>query len=173
MYQDQRPNPDECHPYYQNYIGLVSDGPLLETLEAQIDQMRQQFSGVEAGQAGYAYADGKWTAAEVLGHMADAEAVFGYRALAIARGDAQPVPGMDQDEWMATAEFDAHNWQQLVDRLIAQRRASLAFLSGLGEEDWRRRGIASGREFSVRAIGWILAGHIHHHLTILRDRYRL
>ncbi len=173
MYQDQRPKPDECHPYYRTYIGQVPDGPLLDTLEAQIDQMRRAFAGIDAERAAYAYDEGKWTAAEVLGHMADVEAVFSYRALVIARGDAQPIPGMDQDAWMAEAGFRDLDWQHLADRLIAQRRATLALLSGLSEEAWQRRGIASEREFSVRAIGWILAGHFIHHLAILRDRYRL
>lgn len=173
MYQDQRPTANECHPYYQTYIGLVSDGPLLDTLEGQIDHMRRAFAGVDEAKAEFAYEPGKWTAKQVLGHLADTEAVFAYRALAIARGDGQPIPGMDQDEWMGLAPFNERAWPELVDRLIAQRRASLALLGELTEDDWKRRGIASEREFSVRSIGWILVGHFLHHLAILRERYAI
>ena len=173
MYQDHRPGDDECHPYYQTYIGQVADGAILETLEGQIELVRQALAGVDEERAGYAYDTGKWTARQVLGHLADCEAVFSYRALAIARGDSSPIPGIDQDEWMRHAEFDEHDWHDLVERLIDQRRSSLAFLRRLSEDDWKRRGIASDREFSVRALAWILAGHVLHHLSILRERYRI
>ncbi len=173
MCADHRPNPEEYAEYYQGYIGQVPEGPILARLETQVDKLQRDLLAVDEVSANFRYQEGKWSARQVLGHMTDVEAVFAYRALAIARGDSQAIPGMDQDAWMEASPFEQQTWRQLIDNLIAQRRVTLSIFCGLSDQDWDRTGVASDCRFTVRSIAWILAGHWIHHKTILRDRYQI
>ncbi|MDX1997617.1 MAG: DinB family protein, partial [Thermoanaerobaculia bacterium] len=114
---------------------------------------------------------GKWTIKEVLAHLIDTERVFGYRALHFARGDASPLPGFDQDAWSPTTWAAGRSLPSVLGEWQAVRRAFLAFAEGLDPELLDRRGIASGREFSVRAPLFIVVGHVEYHLAHLREHY--
>ena len=166
-----RPEKDEYAPYYDKYVSLVHDGEVVETLERQIEDTLALLRGVGEERAGHRYAPGKWSIREVVGHMIDTERIFAYRALAIARGEQQPLPGMDQDEYMAGANFDARTLSDLLDQFEHVRRANVLMLRGLSDEAWVRRGVASGNEVTVRAIAYIIAGHEAHHVQVLRTRY--
>src|SRR5947209_4213338 len=159
-----RPEKDEYAPYYDKYVSLVHDGEVVETLERQIEDTLALLRGVGEERAGHRYAPGKWSIREVVGHMIDTERIFAYRALAIARGEQQPLPGMDQDEYMAGANFDARTLSDLLDQFEHVRRANVLMLHGLSDEAWVRRGVASGNEVTVRAIAYIIAGHEAHHV---------
>jgi hypothetical protein len=117
------------------------------------------------------YEPGKWSIKELVGHINDAERIFGYRALRIARGDQTPLPGFEQDDFIAGANFDACTLADLTTEFELIRRSNLAMFKQLGDEAWVRRGTASDNTISVRALAYIIAGHEVHHLNILRSRY--
>jgi len=166
-----RPEKNEYADYYDKYVSLVPEGVVVETLERQLDDTLALLRSVGEERAGHRYAEGKWSVKEVVGHILDTERIFSYRALAIARGERQPLPGMDQEEYMAGANFDELKLSDLLEQFEHLRRANVLMLRGLSEEAWARRGTASGYEVTVRAIAYIIAGHEAHHLKILRERY--
>jgi hypothetical protein len=107
----------------------------------------------------------------VLGHIADGERVFAYRALRFARGDETPLPGFDENAWVPAGAFDTRSVASLVDELGAVRRASVTFLRSLDEAAWSARGTANGHVMSVRALAAVICGHELHHVALLRERY--
>ena len=167
----ERPDPGEHDEYYTRYIAKVPDGDLLSMLEAQGRETAGVLRGVPEARGDFAYAPGKWTLKEVVGHVSDAERVFSYRALRIARGDQTPLASFDQETWTPQSGATARTLADLVDELEAVRRATLALLAHLPAEAPLRRGTASGKGVSVRALAWIIAGHERHHLGIIRERY--
>ena len=166
-----RPEASEYAPYYGRYIAQAPEGDLLAVLERQGADTQRLLADLPDSRGSFAYAPGKWTLKEVLGHIADAERVFAYRALRFARGDVTPLPGFDEQTWTPNSGAGSRTVADLAEELRAVRAASLALLRHLPAEAPQRRGIASGWEISVRALAWIIAGHERHHLTILRERY--
>jgi uncharacterized damage-inducible protein DinB len=166
-----RPEPNEYASYYEKYVSLVPEGEVFGTLERQGAETLALLRGVTEERAGHRYGEGKWSVKQVVGHIVDVERIFAYRALAIARGERQPLPGMDQDEYMAGADFDSRTLADILDEFEAVRRANVLMLRGLKPEAWSRRGTASDNEVTVRALAYILAGHEAHHVRILRERY--
>jgi hypothetical protein len=161
---------DEYAPHHRRYIDLVS-GPVLEVLRAQRAVISRLPDVVSEERAGYRYAEGKWSIREVVGHLSDAERVYGYRALALARGDANPLPKYDPDGYVAAADFDARTVASLADEFLALRESTLRFFDNLPAVAWSRRGTMGGSPLSVRALAFIAAGHVEQHLNVLRERY--
>lgn len=168
---DGRPDPDEYAPFYAGYVARVPPGGLVSLLERQVDDTRRLLEGLTDEQAEYAYAPGKWTIKEVVGHVADAERVFAYRALRFGRGDAVELPGFDETRYVRAGAFGHRSLPDLLDELAAARHATVRLLAGLPPEAWVRRGVASGHVVSVRALACIAAGHERHHRAILEERY--
>jgi hypothetical protein len=125
----------------------------------------------EAEVAGRTYALGKWTLKEVVGHLADDERIFAYRALSIARGDSTPLPGFDETLYVRSAGFERRSWEGLLADYRAVRRASLTLFSGLVRADWLRHGTVNGYPATVRGLAFHIAGHELHHIEIVRERY--
>ena len=167
----ERPSPEEFAPYYARYIDLVPEGDLVETLELQMSQTMALLAPVPEERAGFRYAEGKWSLAEVLGHINDTERIMACRALRIARGDRTPLPGFDQDPYVTTSPAGHMRIRALEEEFAAVRHATITLLEHLDEAAWLRRGTASDKEVSVRALAWIIAGHERHHTNILRERY--
>ena len=166
-----RPDSSEYVPYYGRYVALVPDGPIVDLLRAQIRDTSALLRSLPESKGDYSYAPGKWTLKQVVGHVADTERVFGYRALRFARGDATPVPGFEQDDYAREGAFESRTIRHLADELEAVRRATVLLFEGLDEQAWSRRGTASSNPVTVRALAYIIAGHERHHLKILNDRY--
>jgi|SRR5438270_5483362 len=166
-----RPEANEYASYYEKYISLVPDADVVETLARQNEEVLALLGGIPEERAGFRYEAGKWSIKEVVGHVIDAERVFAYRATAIARGDRQPLPGMDQEEYMAGSDFDARTLADLAEEFSHLRRAGVLMLRGLPAGAWSRRGVASDNEVTVRALAYIIAGHAAHHVQVLRTRY--
>jgi hypothetical protein len=166
-----RPAASEYDAYFQAYIDEVTGFDLLETLARQRDSTAAVLAGISDTKAGFRYADGKWSIREVIGHLADTERVFGYRALRVARGDPAPMPGFDENAWMPPSGFDQRTIEDLAAEFRAVRESTLALFGGLPAEAWTRIGTANGRPLSARACAWIISGHEAHHMRILRDRY--
>ena len=166
-----RPAPGEYADYYTGYVERVPEGDVLDVLARDLDDALALLGGVDEERASHRYAPGKWTLAEVLGHVVDIERVFATRAMLFARGDAQPLPGVEQDDLIAGGDFAARPLFSLLDELAHLRRANIALFASLGEQTHLRRGVASGCEFTVRALVYVLAGHAAHHVDVIRERY--
>ena len=166
-----RPDPAEYPPYYATYVDKVPSGDLLGHLEKQIGAIEDTFRRMPAGRATFAYAPGKWTVNEVLGHLADTERVFGYRLLTFARNDPASLPSFDENAWVPAGRFNGRSLAEMVAELVATRRATLALLGGLPADAPAATGTASGKPISVRALAHLLYGHVAHHLGIIHERY--
>ena len=166
-----RPAPDEFAPYYGRYIDRVPDGDIVATLRDQVEETLAALRAIPDAKAGHRYAPDKWSIREVVGHLCDSERIFSYRALRIARGDETPLPGFDENAFVSRARLDDRSFTGLIDEYAAVRAASVALFDPLFPEEWSRRGIASDKGVSVRALAWIVAGHEIHHLGVLRARY--
>jgi uncharacterized damage-inducible protein DinB len=166
-----RPDPDEYAPYFGRYIAEAGSADPLVTLREQLTTTAAVFAGVDESRASYRYEPGKWSIRQILGHLTDAERIFSYRALRLARADATPLPSFDENEFMQFAEFDARPLASLLEEWRAVRRASLTLFENLGDDALRRRGTVSGGPMSARALAWIIAGHERHHLRVLHERY--
>ena len=165
-----RPAPTDHSEFHARYVNLVPEDDVLAAMHEQSAMTQAQVLAF-APCPEHRYAPGKWTVRQVLGHMADTERVFGYRALSIARGDPAPLPGFDQDDWMAQADFDTSSLEDLLAEFQAVRTGNLYLLNGLTPAAWERRGTASGHAVTVRALAYMLLGHERAHLDVLRERY--
>jgi len=166
-----RPKRGEYASYYGRYIDKVPDGPIVDVLERQIVETARLLASIDEAKAAYRYAPGKWSIKQIVGHLSDIERVFQYRALAFARGDAAPLPGVEQDDYVAAANFDVRSLEDLSMEFQAVRKGGIALFRSLSEDAFLRTGEASGFTFTVRAIPYILAGHELHHMSVLRERY--
>ncbi len=166
-----RPEPSEYAPDYEGYVSQVSENEVLPVLRSQMDELDVLLNRVEPAQETFRYAEGKWSIREMIGHLIDGERVFGFRAFCIARGEQQSLPGFDQDDYMLTAPYDRIELEDLLSELRLIRLGNIAMLRTLDEESWNRVGTASDNQVSVRAIAFIMAGHVRHHMNVLRERY--
>ena len=166
-----RPRAGEYAPYYERYISLIEGDDILNTLDQQRREMMLLISCRDDEDGDFRYAPEKWSAKEVLGHICDTERIFAYRALRIARADATPLEGFEQDDYVRNGPFAQRPLADLVEDFIAVRRATLSLLRNLDEAAWSRRGIANKNEVSVRALAYIIAGHELHHRRILEEKY--
>lgn len=166
-----RPQEGEFNPYYGKYIDLVPDGDIEKTLVQQLPETLAMLEKIPEERAGYRYAEGKWSVKELLGHLSDAERIFVYRALCIARGETQSLPGFEEDEYVRGASFDSVPLTRIIAEFKAVRAATVSFLENLSDDAWKKKGTANGSGVTVRAIAYILAGHERHHRQVLKDRY--
>ena len=166
-----RPDSSEYAPFYAGYIAKVPDGDLVGVLEANLEEFSRTLGVLNEDRGRFAYAPGKWTLKEVIGHVIDAERVFSYRIMRIARGDETPLPGFDEKAWVPQSGANDRTIADLLSELRTVRAATLALLRHLPPDSVTRRGVASGHGVTVRALAWIVAGHPMHHLGILRERY--
>jgi hypothetical protein len=166
-----RPAPTDYAPYYATYINQVSENDVLAVLAGQIDATVALLRAVPRARWTHRYAPGKWSVSEVVGHLADTERIFAYRALRFARNDATPLAGFDENQFVPPANFDARPLPDLAEELRAVRLASLALFRGFDDAALARRGTANQVEITVRALPWIIAGHERHHVAVLKERY--
>jgi hypothetical protein len=166
-----RPALSDVGEFYRGYVELVPAGDVFELLERGLAETRALLAPLGEAGGGRRYAPGKWSVKEIVGHLADAERVFAYRALRMARGDGTPLPSFDQDAFVQGAGFDGRSLADLLEEFAHVRAASLLFFRGLAPEAWDRRGTASGAPFLVRTFPYVLCGHERHHQCVLRERY--
>ena len=165
------PDRTEAADYYFTYIDQVADGDIRVVLKAQLAETLALLDDISEEQSLVRYAPGKWSIRQLVSHVNDTERLFVFRALWFARGFDTPLPSFDQDVAVSTAGADGRPWSSLVDEFRAVRVATQAFFQDLPADAWTRRGVASGNPFTVRALAYISAGHVSHHLKILRERY--
>ena len=166
-----RPAKGDYGEYYQKYIDLVKGDDIFRILVEQNMDSQNVLNSFSESKGNYKYAEDKWTVKEVIGHMMDVERIFAYRALCIARGETNPLPGMDQDMYVSNGNF---NKRQLFDlnyeyRLL--RESNILLFGGFDKSVLQNKGTASGYEVTVLALMFMTVGHEKHHLNVLMERY--
>ena len=164
-----RPQIQEYPEPFSNYINLV-EGDVIELLTQQVSDFSNFLNNiVEKGD--YAYAPGKWTVKELVGHILDTERIMVYRLTCFARNEKAQLPGFDEDDYVANANFNARSLFSLSEEFMLLRKANLFLIKSLNTEELNRVGNANGKNMSVRAIVFMLAGHIIHHTHVIKERY--
>ena len=162
----------EYPPFYAGYVGLVPAGI---TLRSALDDsgalLTEYLNELPEDREDYAYAPGKWTNKQTLQHLIDTERVMAYRALRTGRHDPTPLPGFDQDDFVAHANLTQREFSRMVAEFETVRRTTVSLFNGFAEEDLRFLGTVSGGPMSCRALGFIICGHTYHHVNIFRERY--
>jgi hypothetical protein len=165
------PDRTEAAEYYFTYIDQVPGGDICETLEAQSGETLALLHGISEEESLRRYAPEKWSIRQVVSHMNDSERVFVFRAFWFARGFDTPLPSFDQNIAVSAAAADERSWGSHVEEFRAVRAATLTFFQNLPAHAWTLSGVASGNLFTVRALAYIVAGHVTHHTNIVRTRY--
>ena len=166
-----RPSKNEYAEYYERYVSLVEEADIIAALQNQLHEAERIFAEITEEKSHYAYAGDKWTIKELLGHLTDGERIFAYRALRISRADKTPMEGFEQDGYIENSNFNAMKFADLIEEFALSRKANLILFKNLTEDAWLRTGTASDATVSVRALAYIMVGHISHHIKILRERY--
>jgi DinB superfamily len=166
-----RPEASEYAPFFHRYVASVPDGDVVELLRTGGRELIETIGRIPESRGGHRYGPDKWTIRQVIGHLIDAERIFTYRALRIARGDRTPLAPFDENAYVRTAGSDGRTLADLARELECVREASVRLFESLPDGAWALSGIASEREISVRALAYITDGHARHHLQILRERY--
>jgi DinB family protein len=167
-----RPSDDEIAAYAKADVDRVEGDDAIGALVAQRRETVLLVESLDDDRVkGLTYAAGKWTFKEVLGHLADDERIFAYRALCIARGDARPLPSFDEKTYVDIAGFEARPLASLLAEYRAVRQATIALLSGLPAAAWLRRGVVNDYTASVRGLAFHIAGHELRHLRAIREKY--
>jgi len=166
-----RPAPGDYAPFYETYVRKILEAHPLSILQENLKQFEAAMKKLDYSKPDYAYAEGKWTVKQLLQHMIDTERIFGYRALRIARGDNTPLPGFDEVSFAANASVKHITIDELADELIKLRQGHITMFSHFSPDDLNRKGIASNSPVTVTALAYIMAGHVTHHIEILKDKY--
>ncbi|WP_179353750.1 DinB family protein [Winogradskyella vidalii] len=162
----------EYNSYYQTYIDKVNSGiSVVESLKKNLDVVVSFYSGIPKAKHDFSYAEGKWTVKDVLLHVIDTERIFAYRALRIARFDGTALPGFEHNDYVEAASANHRTFTSLVEEYKSVREATITLFSSFSSEALLQIGEASGFPISVRAIGFIIVGHDHHHAQIIKERY--
>jgi hypothetical protein len=169
----KRPEPTEYPEYYANYVNLVKSNDVIKELKDQILNLQAIISEVPEEKEDYAYAVGKWTIKQLLGHIIDTERVFGYRAMCFARKDKTPLPGFDENAFVKNSNFNKRTLYELGHEFAIVREANLAMFRTFGEEELSQVGNANGKDVTVRSLIFMVAGHAIHHINVLKTKYLL
>lgn len=167
----KKPVEGEYIPYQKTYFDQVPDGDLIDLLQQNIDETAKLIASLTEEQGNHSYAPGKWTLKQVINHICDCERVMAYRALCIARGEQQSLPGFEQDDYVALANTDERKLVDMLGELISIRAGSLTLLHSFNEEILARKGQANNHTVTVNALCYVIAGHEVHHMRIIREKY--
>ena len=167
----RRPERSEFADYYSTYVDKVPDGDIRQILEAQSVAVPTVLERIPEAQSDYRYAADKWSIREVLAHLNDCERLFVFRAFWFGRGFAGPLPSFDQNVAMTAAAADQRSWADHINEFRAVRGATLTLFRDLPVAAWDRSGVASDNPVTVRALAYITAGHVAHHMALLNERY--
>ena len=166
-----RPASTEAAHYYFTYIDLIASDDVVGALEAQLEPTLRLLNTISEERSLHRYAPDKWSMRQLLNHVSDTERVFLYRALWFARGFDTPLPAFDQDIAVPPAAADQFSWASHIEDFRAVRTATMTFFRNLPAEAWDRSGVASGNPVTVRALAYIIGGHVAHHVAVLQERY--
>jgi len=167
----KRPETNEFFEYYNGYVSLVPGDDVMPVLDEQPNELRAILASVPEEKGTYAYELGKWTIKELLSHIIDGERIFSYRILRISRGDETPIEGFEQDGYIEHSNANNRTFADLLNEFDFQRRSNMLMLRNISDEGSLRMGTASEKPVSARALTYIAAGHVTHHVNILKERY--
>lgn len=166
------PEPNEYNPYFEGYVSRTREvADPAARLAEQLDEVLELLGSLAPEIRLHRYAPGKWSIQELVEHLTETERIFTYRLLRVSRGDQTPLPGFDENAYVVAAEADKCGWDALVAEFAAVRLASVLLLGNLPEAAWMRTGSSNGHPTSVRALAYIMIGHVEHHVAVLRERY--
>ncbi|HET8864332.1 MAG TPA: DinB family protein [Gracilimonas sp.] len=171
VWDKEFPSDSEYAHYYADYVSHVPKKNIIETLNSQMHEMYTFINAIPGDKAFSSYKEGKWTIKQVLGHMIETERVFAYRALAFARRDPNPLPSMDQDNYVKYANFNSRTISNLANEYLSVRISTIHLFQNMTQEMISLKGTASGFEFTVRSLPFIIAGHELHHMQVIREKY--
>jgi uncharacterized damage-inducible protein DinB len=157
--------------YFAEYLQFDIHANLLEVFDQQTMHILAIYESLTEQEADYAYAAGKWSLKQLLGHIVDSERIFAYRALAISRGEIQSLPGFDENEYMDQAGYENQSAEEVLLQYKTTRAATIALIQSFTLTQGNAMGIANGHKISTRALSWMIAGHEKHHLSIIKERY--
>jgi hypothetical protein len=166
-----KPETAEFAEYYGRYVGKIEGTDILAELEKQLDSTLAALRRIDERKGDFRYQPGKWSIKEVIGHMIDCERVFAYRALVFSRNDNTALPGFDQDKWAGFVNYSNVPLADIIDEFEVVRRSTILLFRHMQPDAWTRRGNGNGKDMTTRSAAFIIAGHVQHHLEILRTRY--
>ncbi|MEO5648617.1 MAG: DinB family protein [Ginsengibacter sp.] len=166
-----KPSPNTYPPYFNNYIKLISENDVQSALKNQTPIAEHFFNLITEEQSTYKYAEEKWTVKEILQHVIDAERVFAYRSLTFARRDNHILHPFDENDYAAYSNANNRTWKELIEEFMALRRSTELLFHSFTEENLNTEGKASDYTMTVLALGYVIAGHLAHHIHIIRERY--
>jgi uncharacterized damage-inducible protein DinB len=161
----------EYDSHFETYIKLVKTENFIEELEISLHDFIRFVQNIPLDKFDYRYAEGKWTIKDIIQHIIDAERIFSYRALRIARNDKTALPGFDENHYVDNTEANSRSLQELLSEMSAVRQATLFLFKSLTAEQLSRMGVASNKDISARALGYLTIGHMIHHQNVYKDRY--
>ena len=168
-----RPAPSEHPAEFADYFASIEGDDVRPTLLSQPEEMQRLLAPLPEDRGLHRYAPGKWTIKGVVGHVCDLERILTYRTLRFARGDETPLATFDDDRYVSVADFDSRPLRDLLREFASIRAATSTLFDSFDEAALGRFGVARGFRVGVRALAWLIAGHVRHHLTLLRERYRV
>jgi len=166
-----RPKLTECPEWYHGYINSVPDGNIIELMEEQLKEVAAILNSIPKEKELFRYDEGKWSIKELIGHINDAERILSYRALRFLRKDKTDVGQYDHDKYVKAAKFDNIDFEILKKEFRFLRKATLMIFQNVAEDQWMFEGVSDGKSFTLRAMAYIIVGHVNHHLTVLKDKY--
>jgi uncharacterized damage-inducible protein DinB len=162
---------NEYANFYSTYIQAIENVELFEELEISLHDFIKFVQNIPLDKFDYRYAEGKWTIKDIIQHIIDTERIFSYRALRISRNDITPLPGFEENDYAENTNSNGRSIQELLTELSAVRHSNLLLFKSFSEEQLKRIGIASGKEISVRALGFLIIGHQKHHQKVFAEKY--
>jgi uncharacterized damage-inducible protein DinB len=166
-----KPTPGTYPVYFDNYISLVDAGSVKDAIEKYSKDIIKFFRNVPVEKENHRYAEGKWSMKEMVQHIIDAERVFAYRAMCIARGDKTPFPGFDENTYAANSKASDRSWDDLLSELDCTRQSTNLMLQSFGDEQLQQEGTTNENRNTVNAIGFVIFGHLLHHIRVTQQRY--
>lgn len=168
-----KPTPQEynANSYQHSYIQQVTADDALKQMAENISIVDNFYKSLPIEKHFYRYAEGKWSPIELLGHLIDTERILAYRAMCIARGEKQSLPGFDEAEYVASTYFNKKSLRSLLQQYKAQRKSTILLFKSFSNQELLRLGLANNQPTSTRALGWLIPGHELHHIKILNERY--
>jgi hypothetical protein len=166
-----RPDENDYAPYYKKYVDTVEGDDIIWVLEEQINEFIDFVNSIPEEKKNYSYAEGKWTISEVLGHINDTERIMAFRALWFARNEPTPLPAFNQDNFIKHSNFNNRTLRSFLEEWTHMRKSNNILFGSFSEAALNRQGISNNKKVSVLAFLYIIAGHLNHHVTVLKERY--
>jgi len=166
-----KPSPTNYPGFFQQYIDLVEEDDLADGFKNQLSRIQPLLNSISEEKANYSYAEGKWTLKELLQHQIDSERIFAYRALCFARGEEQSLPGFEENDYAENSGANARSWKNLTEEFYAVRQSTEILFTSFSSEVLARTGTANNNLQSVESIGFVMIGHVNHHMDVISKRY--